>query len=70
MVRGMCNWTYDNHWDKSGNDKAKIDLHVGEHDEPAVTVTMLQLAGVLSTRNRSGGIFASDADTDEKAICS
>ena len=47
-----------NHRDKRRGDEADVDLDVREHDEPAVTMTGLQLPGRLCARDTSGWILA------------
>lgn len=57
------------HGHKSRNDKSKVNLEVGEHDEPTVAVAALELPSVLSTGDRPSRVLASNTDTDEKAVC-
>ena len=48
----------DNHGRKRGGNKTEVDLHVREHDKPAVTVTLFELAGALGASHTAGGVFS------------
>ena len=49
------------HSDEGRNDETKVDLKIGEHDEPAIAVALLELSSAFGAGDRSGGIFSSEA---------
>ena len=60
--------TYNNHWNKSGNNKANINGQVCEPNEPPVASPGLELSGALRATYGAGGILSADTDTEEEAI--
>ena len=48
----------DDHGRESGGNKAEVNLHVREHDEPAVTMTLFELAGAFGACDTASWIFA------------
>lgn len=56
-------------WHKCTDDKAPVDSHIGEHDEPEVPSSGLQFARCLGGCDTACGIFSSDTNTDKEAIC-
>lgn len=50
---------HQDHGDEVGEDEAQVDLHVGEHDEPAVAVAGFELAGAFGAGDAAGWVFAS-----------
>lgn len=54
--------------DESASNKAPIYHHVGEDDEPTVTSSGFQFTGRFSTGDRTGWIFTSNTNSNEKSI--
>lgn len=55
--------------DEGTDHEAPINHDVGEHDEPAVASSALQLAAGLGASNRPRWIFTTDTNADEETIC-
>ena len=47
----------EDHGHEGCYDESDVDLNVGEHDEPSVTMASLQFTGALGASHTSSGIF-------------
>ena len=62
MVFARCE--YDDHRNECGDDETKVDLRVGEQDEPSVTSARLELASTLCAADTSSWILACSMSID------
>lgn len=61
----MLEITIRSHWYEASQDKAKVDLYVREHDEPAVAVTVFHLAGSFGAANTAGRVLATTESVND-----
>jgi hypothetical protein len=47
-----------NHGHEARRDESDVDLNVCEHDEPSVSMALLEFSCNFGTRNAAGWIFA------------
>lgn len=56
------------HRNQGGDNICKVDLEIGEHNEPPIPMSFLQFACVFRSCDRSGRIFSTNSNSQEETI--
>lgn len=56
------------HWNERSDNVSKVDLEIGEHDKPPISMPFFEFSRALSGCNTSSGILPSDPDAHEESI--